>query len=68
MPKFPALLLVRVEPELKDALGAAADRDRTNVAKFVRRELRGIVKARLAHNDDGGPAPFRPDRGQRVAA
>ena len=68
MSKFPPLLLVRVESELKHALGAAADRDRTNVAEFVRRELRSIVKARLSPGGEGPPAPFRPDRGQRLAA
>ena len=66
-PSFDALIALRAEPELKAAIGVAF-REKTTVAEFLRRELRGIVKARLAHNDDDGPAPFRPDRGQRLAA
>lgn len=67
MSRFPALILVRVEPELKSAIDAAAERDMTTAAEFLRRELRGIVKARLPRDGDGRD-PFRPDRGQRAAA
>jgi hypothetical protein len=54
------LIAQRAEPELKDAIETVAEREMTTVAEFLRRELRGIVKARLAHSDDGGPAPFPP--------
>jgi len=67
-PNLDALIALRAEPELKAAIGTVAEREMTTVAEFLRRELRGIVKARLAHSDDGGPAPFSHYRGQRIAA
>jgi hypothetical protein len=65
--QFPALIFVRTEPELRENLQAVATREKTTVAELLRRELRVIVAKRL-DPDDNGPAPFRPDRGQRVAA
>jgi len=53
---------------LKVAIGTVAEREMTTVAAFLRRELRGIVKARLARSDDAGQAPSRPDRRHRIAA
>jgi len=50
------------------ALGTVAEREMTTVAEFFRRELQGIVKARLAHGVNGRPAAFRPSPGQRIAA
>ena len=48
MPRFPDLIIVKVEPELKRGLGAAASAERTTVAELVRRELRACVRTKLA--------------------
>ena len=66
-PTFDALIALRAEPELKAAIGTVAEREMTTLGAFCR-ELRGIVKARLARSDDAGPAPSRPDRRHRIAA
>ena len=44
-PQFPALLAVRTEPELKAALCAVAEHEKTNVAELVRRESRLMALA-----------------------
>jgi hypothetical protein len=45
-PTFDALIAPRAELQLK-AIGTAIEREMTSVAEFLRRRLRGIVKARL---------------------
>lgn len=37
---------LRAEPGLRDAIHAAARKERTNAAEFLRRELRAIVERR----------------------
>ena len=66
-PNLDALIALSAEPELKAAIGTVAEREMTTLGAFCR-ELRGIVKARLARSDDAGQAPSRPNRRHRIAA
>ena len=59
-------LRLRAEPELRDALDAAARKRRVSVSCLVREVLWSTVSPPASGNDDGGT--FRPDRGQRIAA
>ena len=67
-PTFDAPIDLRADPEPQGPDRRRRGREMTTVAEFLRRELRGIFKAGLAHGDNGGPAPFRPSPGQRIAA
>ncbi|MGA0595151.1 hypothetical protein [Enterovirga sp. CN4-39] len=42
-PAFKALIQIRTEPELRAAIEAAAERDRTSISEYLRRELRAVV-------------------------
>lgn len=44
--RFHSVVKLKLEPELRSAIEAAADRDRTSMSDFVRRELRAAVARR----------------------
>jgi hypothetical protein len=75
--KFSVPMRLRVEADLPAAIAAAAERQRTKPAEWMRQRLREAVRAEgvelppLADEDSGdddGPPPFRPAPGQRLAA
>lgn len=43
---FSKAMLLKVEPELKDALADAARKERTSASELIRRELRAAVARR----------------------
>ncbi|SEP09907.1 hypothetical protein SAMN02799625_04672 [Methylobacterium sp. UNC300MFChir4.1] len=64
--RFHTLLKVKCEPELQTAIVAAAERDRTTVSEFLRRELRALLNARSSDQPD--PPPSAPAGAMKVAA
>ena len=52
---------VRAEPGLRDAINAAARKERTTASEFLRRELRGILSRR-------GLPPEGPQASQGAAS
>ena len=43
--RFHRVVKLKLEPELRKAIEEAAERDRTSMSEFLRRELRSIVLA-----------------------
>ena len=62
-PLFSGALHLRLEPELRDSIAAAARRERTTASEWIRRELRERIAERGASPPDDDPSPFRPGLG-----
>ena len=69
-PLFSSAINLKLEPELHQALAAAARDERTTLSEFARRTLRARIGSRSdpPHDGDNTPGPFTPDLGMRPAA
>jgi HicB family len=69
-PLFSSAINLKLEPELHQALAAAARDERTTLSEFARRTLRARIGSRsdTSHDDGDTPGPFRPAPGARIAA
>jgi hypothetical protein len=69
LPIFTIVIKVRTDASLRDDLVKAAEEDRTAVSEIIRHGLRLALAGRSpVPTEDDGPGPFRPARGQRIAA
>ena len=68
-PLFSSAINLKLEPELHQALAAAARDERTTLSEFARRTLRACIGSRSGppHGDDD-PGPFSPGAAMRPAA
>lgn len=67
--QFCEVIRLRVEPELRDAIEAAALEEKTSASEFVRRGLRSFMRSRGdAPDRDPPPLPAGPAAALRAAA
>jgi hypothetical protein len=63
--RFHTLVKMKCEPELQNAIVAAAERDRTTVSEFLRRHLRAALSLGPT---DSSPPPAGPTAAMKAAA